>query len=81
MTTRLAAWAACGLSIGVLVSCMLFVPLLWGKLAEIRQSSRMDLEEFRVLEAQVWQEVSSIRRNAPRSRPARQAAGICRKFG
>ncbi len=81
MSAHVAAYAATGLSILSMVLCFMFIPTLWTIGSNIEQQVRVGMEEFRLLESEVWSEVVSARREqTPHSRKARQAPQ-CRTFG
>ncbi len=74
MSARYAAYLATGLSILSVLLCLIFVPVLWTNGAGIESDLRQHIDEFRVLESEVWTEVISARRQVgSHSRKARQA--------
>lgn len=79
MGARCAAWTAIGLGTLSMALCIIFVPILWSKVSGIQNRMRMDLDEFKMMEEDIWTEVMDIRKNVPRPRLARQAAA-CGKF-
>ncbi len=84
MSGHVAAYAATGLSILSILLCFLFVPILWTKMNSIESQLRLDMDEFKVLEDEVWQDWMQARRDNPdlsSRRMSRQAPyGLCRKF-
>ena len=79
-TARLAAYSAVGLSIISLIICVFCVPSLWTKISEIHDQLAMDMDEFRVLQDDIWKEMVIVSAKAPKPRKARQAGGQCCKF-
>ncbi len=80
MSAQAAAWIGSGISILCILCVFLFVPILFTKIGGIRDQLRLDRDEFKILEQEIWDEVMNIRQKVnPRPRVARQAA-VCRKF-
>lgn len=48
MAIKLAACVASSLSVATIFGCIVFVPMLWNKVADIQSMVQTDLDEFNV---------------------------------
>ncbi len=82
MSARVAAYVATGLSVMSLIFCLLYIPILINKIANIHDELQMDMDEFKILEAEAWSQIIGERKDRPSVRKARQfeyAPAQCRK--
>jgi hypothetical protein len=77
MSARLAGYTACGASLVAIFACLYYVPVLWCKLNDIRTSLDLKMDEFKVLEQDIWSEMMQTRINVPKPRKERQAPAKC----
>ncbi len=84
MSARLAATAAIGISTVSVLSCFLFLPLLWSRMTSIQMELMVGMDEFKVIADDAWAGMMLKpvpKGNAPKARKPRQATnGVCRKF-
>ena len=84
MSTQAAGLVATSFSIFAMGTVLVYVPVLWQKMADIQSKLKMDMGEFNVLADDAWKEIMLARQKIPTSgvRKVRYAApggSICSK--
>ncbi|VDP16262.1 unnamed protein product, partial [Soboliphyme baturini] len=59
---RVAAAATVFLSVGTVLGCLFFVPMLLRKMDDIQKDVQIDMDEFNVLSNDVWHEIQLVTR-------------------
>jgi hypothetical protein len=75
--TQVAGYVASAISLFSILSCFVHVPYMVNKLGNIRTSLDLKMDEFKVLESDVWSEIMQARVNVPKPRKERQAGPQC----
>jgi len=78
MSTSLVATASIVFSLGSLLGCLISVPAIYNRVSNIQASLQTNMDEFKVLTEDVWQEILITRDTVlPKGRRARQT-GTCK---
>jgi hypothetical protein len=75
--TQVVGYVASAISLFSILSCFVYVPYMCSKLGDIRTSLDLKMDEFKVLESDVWSEIMQARVNVPKPRKERQAGPQC----
>ena len=74
---QVVGYVASAISLFSILSCFVYVPYMCSKLGDIRTSLDLKMDEFKVLESDVWSEIMQARVNVPKPRKERQAGPQC----
>ena len=80
MSAHLAAYASVALSIGVVLVCMIAVPVIYSTVSSVQSELQVAADEFRMLYDDAQKSFDSASAFTPQYRQTRQAGYRCSKF-